>query len=769
MLASRIKKAITSIGEAELQSLYEKFVKENGTESVQQFILQLYKNNSITSDELKRIESQEKILITGTDRFKAKKKIEPGKETVDLDLYGDHYQVLESIDEGAMGKILLAKDNELGRVVAFKQIHKPLVKMPGFMDRFMMEAQVTAQLQHPNIVPIYQLKEINGEIGYAMKLIYGKTLKDLVLEAHDQLESNKRVDDEHSLRALLDHFLKVCDAIHYAHRKGVIHRDLKPVNIMVGPFNEVYVMDWGIAKLIDVDEETFADQTERVSPYQEELREEQTRVGEVLGTPVYMSPEQASGKNDSLDHRSDLFTLGLILYELVTLQRAYGSDNQYDVMSKAVQARLNPPTPYSPKMNVPKQLLAIINKATQLNPDDRYQTVHEFADDIRRYMHGASIKAKPDSIGQKIMRLMVRHRLATLNIMAWMLLTSVVLVGWTFYQQKEAEMVAQIEGQKISEIITTVTNKTQTIDAQFLKFEAILEGIASGAISLIKEGRPDTGPIYTNIEYNNPTTAPPDYEYSEIYKIPISVDWPVFKLAPGVKLSDVEQLIRTINPLRHTFKRLILKSHPASIDPGQGGAHNIIMNTGLPITWAYVGLKEGFIIDYPGKTGYPDEYDPRKRPWYVQTLQTKTTGWVKPYIDVSGRGWMLPCTTPLYDIGGEFLGVAVVEMTLEFIRNNYLQISNVPAIEKTFLINEEGRIVVSSADNKETYKTGTLINKIRDLPLYSLPKVVTAIKNQESGNFRYDDNGTEKIIAYYRLNSIGWYYLAEVDASQIMH
>ena len=161
------------------------------------------------------------------------------------------FTLAEIIGEGAMGEIVRAKDQDLLRKVAYKKILPEIAENPKNLQIFMNEAQITAQLEHPNIVPIYGL-EVNseGEIAYSMKMIQGKTLGDLIQEARQQYQTQGQIEDTHSLTELLEHFLKVCDAMEYAHQKGIIHRDLKPANLMIGPYNEVYVMDWGIARLM---------------------------------------------------------------------------------------------------------------------------------------------------------------------------------------------------------------------------------------------------------------------------------------------------------------------------------------------------------------------------------------------------------------------------------------------------------------------------------------------------------------------------------------
>lgn len=528
----------------------------------------------------------------------------------------EDYTILESIDEGAMGEILIARDNKLNRTVAYKKIHAHIAEIPSYLGRFYMEAQVTAQLQHPNIVPVYGLMASGKDVGYAMKLIDGITLKEYIKETQDQYVQNGEPDDHHNLHARLEHFLKVCDAMHYAHRKGVIHRDLKPLNIMIGPYNEVYVMDWGIAKTVEVDKDMFGDKTVLVG-HEEVDDDDKTKMGQVMGTPAYMSPEQAEGEHDILDHRSDLYALGLILFELVTFHRAINGKTTDQVMMKARRGHIDSPPAYGKQEDAQEQLLAIVKKATQYMPEDRYPTVADFADDIRRFMHGDAIKARPESRKQKIMRWVSQHRKAAVNIMVYSVLASFVLVITVLFQQMQSMKEIQSEGQKTNQFISSVANKSQQIDTQFLKYEAILEGITIGATNLLTQGSLDETSYYTNETIADPSNGPADYAFSEVYGFPVSVDYHVYKLAPGIDEETVKPTLQRLNPLRHSFKSLMLKSYKDKVahDDDQA-AHEIIMNEGLPLVWSYIGLEEGIMAEYPGKTGYPDAFDPRQRPWY---------------------------------------------------------------------------------------------------------------------------------------------------------
>ena len=197
-------------------------------------------------------------------------------------------------------------------------------------------------------------------------------------------------------------------------------------------------------------------------------------------------------------------------------------------------------------------------------------------------------------------------------------------------------------------------------------------------------------------------------------------------------------------------------------------ARKIIMEEGLPLVWAYVGLEEGVIADYPGKTGYPEAYDPRQRPWYRGTIGNTGISWLQPYIDVGGRGELLPATNPLFDNNGNFIGVAGVEMTLDYIRKRLMPIYGIEGLENIYLLNDKAEIIVASSDRSQSYSLGTLINSINTLDVFPNEYVVNKILKGQSGNYYYFDKGREKLIAFNKLNSIGWYYVAVTDVEEMM-
>jgi serine/threonine protein kinase len=301
------------------------------------------------------------------------------------------YRLQARVGQGGMGVVYRAADVQLGRTVALKLPPRPEPDMDGIAEgstavsvdparpaqpaqpsrpaqpardeaRFMREALITARLQHPGIVPIHQIgRWPTGEAFYTMKLISGRSLREL-LDGARSLEERL---------ALLPQVLAAADAVGYAHAQGVIHRDLKPANIMSGPFGETVVIDWGLAKQLDVDE-PLTDLEADIDQRDLSL----TSPGLVLGTPSYMAPEQARG--DAVDARADVFALGAILYHLLA------------GVAPALSSRAAMTWP----PGAPVDLIALVGKATAIDPRDRYPTANELADDLRRFHTGQLVRAR---------------------------------------------------------------------------------------------------------------------------------------------------------------------------------------------------------------------------------------------------------------------------------------------------------------------------------------------------------------------------------------
>ena len=315
--------------------------------------------------------------------------------------------------EGGLGKVWLARDAVLGRDVAVKELRPKSGNPRQARWRFVREARVLARLEHPGIVPVYALAigDPTRADFYSMRFIGGQTLEDEITEFHAHGGVGKASPLE--LTRLLDVLVQVASAVAYAHSKGIVHRDLKPANVMLGEYGEVIVVDWGLAKVLD--EPNEPDGSHDAEPSEDQRAPEvgaATIAGEVLGSPLYMAPEQAKGDPESVGPRTDLFGLGAILFQVLTGEAPHRRSAEVADLASllAAVARSGPCRPRAHSSRVPRALDAVCAKATANVPADRYGSAMEFGNDLQRWMAGASVSAFPESAPRRIARWSGRHR-----------------------------------------------------------------------------------------------------------------------------------------------------------------------------------------------------------------------------------------------------------------------------------------------------------------------------------------------------------------------
>jgi serine/threonine protein kinase len=303
---------------------------------------------------------------------------------------------------GGIGRVWLARDPSLGRDVALKELRPERVGSPSVWARFLREAQVTGQLEHPGIVPIYEVgkKSEDDTPFYTMRFVRGRTLSEAAAGYHARRQ--RREAGPLELRELLTAFVGVCQAVAFAHSRGVLHRDLKPQNVVLGDYGEVIVLDWGLAKVVGEAEEGAA-------PLEvPAVGAEGTVQGQVLGTPAYMPPEQAEGRLDLLDARSDVYGLGAVLYEVLAGVPPFTGSGTEALLRRVVHEPPVPPRAVVP--GVPRSLEGVCLKALAKKPADRYQSAKELAADVQHWLADEPVTAYRDRLADRFARWVRRNK-----------------------------------------------------------------------------------------------------------------------------------------------------------------------------------------------------------------------------------------------------------------------------------------------------------------------------------------------------------------------
>lgn len=395
------------------------------------------------------------------------------------------YTLQQDFAHGGIGRVWLAQDETICRQVAYKVLRSAAAKNRTAVERFLEEAQITGQLEHPGVVPIYDLGwQEGGAPYYSMKLIHGTTLEDAITACHalPRRSGERRL----AFTRLLRSFVDVCNTLAFAHDRGVLHRDLKPLNVMLGAFGETVVLDWGLAKLVgngEAGEATAASasdgrtvsqedtQAERTIAYQAGAEPErpdsgsqtdfslqanahdgpatwgssqsfakrtvttnvrsegsQTLVGSIMGTPAYMAPEQAQGDISQLDARTDVYSLGAILYKILSGHQPFSERNSRAMLKKVVAGNVDPPRTHD--ATIPKPLEAICLKALSKEKSHRYSSAMQLAADVEAYLADEPVSAYQEPWYARLRRWVRRHRTLATTAAVVVVMAAVVWIGW---------------------------------------------------------------------------------------------------------------------------------------------------------------------------------------------------------------------------------------------------------------------------------------------------------------------------------------------------
>jgi len=378
-------------------------------------------------------------------------------------LLSGRYELLEEIARGGMGAVIRCRDHHLHRDVVIKVMHDRLQDRPDSARRFLEEARITGQLQHPGIVPIHEQGTLpDGRPFFAMKLVRGETLAHLL---------KARPDPTHDRQRFLVIFAQICQAVAFAHSRGVIHRDLKPLNVMVGAFGEVQVMDWGLAKVVSAPSVEAAGEVEVAHPE----GAGGTQAGAVMGTLAYMPPEQARGEVDRVDRRSDVFGLGAILCEILTGERVYTGNTPVALRAQAGGGRLEEAYARLEVCGADADLIGLATRCLAAEQDERPQDADAVARAVATYLAAVDERARQAEQERAAAEARVEEAKATaaaerrarrltlgLAVSALLILAAGGTVAWVVWQQYAAALARQHEaGEKARTAMETIREKVR--------------------------------------------------------------------------------------------------------------------------------------------------------------------------------------------------------------------------------------------------------------------------------------------------------------------
>lgn len=681
-----------------------------------------------------------------------------------LALLEEEYELRKPFAEGGQGELYQGFDRKLHRLVAVKSLHRKLSDDPRQRSLFLTEARVTAQLDHPSIVPIYTLNTDRGNgLNLAMKLIHGETLREYLTQiaAHYRLDGVHSFDETKSLRYRLEIFLKVCDALEYAHNRNVMHGDLKPANIMIGEYHETYIMDWGVARRI---------RDENGRPMRHELS----------GTPRYLAPEALA--REPTDQRSDIFAMGAILFETVFLKPAFSGNSVEEVTTKIVSGETER-FEHRFGASVDGDLKAVIRKALAPDPEQRYRQIRDLSGDLRRYLMGFEVSAKRDGWAMKLFRYLSLHRQIAMVLVLSALLLGTGALAYTLYQSYQFSEQMRERENALSVAYSACTRAGYRLDEQFLRLDQMTRFLAADVQFLLDyDGALHSGatasggplPCRSLDEMRNGRF--PTMIHSEFHHGIIDPSALVFSTTPDTDRKRLRLRLTTLSQFLPRLLQIILAS-PADAGTFSGTVEErkaAAFRDGTPIIRVLFGFSDGLYLAYPASGAFPKFYDPRRRPWYRIAMHDSDggTAWTKPYPDsIPDLGLVISCSAGIAARNRSGTGVCSIDISLtELIEELRSSGNRKDYVEEKAIVDSSGRIIVSTTANFAESEMRRYLSGGENTATSLENRALLAEMNKRKFGVSMvqEPSGQEAVYAFCHIRSVNWFYLEKRNLEHLL-
>ena len=617
----------------------------------------------------------------------------------------DNYILGEQIAEGGQGVVLNGFDKSLKRDVIIKSAKSKKISNLQNKNLFVSEARIMARLDHPSIAPIYGMySDSQDKLHLTMKQIKGKNLKDYLygISVLYQHKGVREYAEKDSILRRIEYLIKICEAVDYAHCKGVIHRDIKPENIIIGSHGETYLMDWGLACLF--------------APEKKPNSQHLTEIGlhlrcELAGTPCYLAPELIRGGLTS--PQSDIFSLGMVLFEIVTLTRAVPGETVNEVLKNIIEEKYRPFKHRFLNSNLSDDLKAIIGKATSASLCKRYETADDMAKDLRSYLMRNETVARPDNFLRKSLRKLSHNIMVTSSVMLGIILCLTIIAFYGLHTQN-----ILIKKQKTRESILThfhdnLNKRASKLNYAIYYFENQLTNLVSHSKYVLNAKAKPAGKVTVD-------------QKTVLYKL-----------------------------LKHILSISNLKFKQQMVN----------LSKQQPVSEIFIVLKDGSTLSQQRDKKYTEDHCFNKRACHKQALKINNViSWSKPLTCVTCSKIVICCFLRIPDEDNKALGIIGMDIDLEYIHKYFFK-NTVPGIRE-FLINKKGEVLLSSNFKREDIKILPETNNLILKTFVFNEEFQRAIKEKKL-RFRVRRYNKEYIFGISYIPSLDYYYVEQTSEKKL--